>query len=151
MIAPAALLALQLVQSNVACDWAKRPDGKIYICASPENKNAVVAFVCDGNTKGIKQINFTMVTGKQGISGRMSVNNGGKEVQIPMIGLRVGLNGFVSPAVPEAMSAMMKLLDGAKGPLTLTAIDPPDGNPVSIDAAAIANALKTATASCKND
>jgi hypothetical protein len=149
MIAPAIFLALTLVQSSVACDWTKRADGKLYICASPENKNAVVAFVCDSKTKGIKQINFTILTGKQGISGRMSVKNGGNEVQIPMIGLKVGLNGFVSPAVPEALASVTKLLEGAKGPLTLTAIDPPEGTPVSIDGAAIANALKTAVASCK--
>jgi hypothetical protein len=149
MIAPAVFLALTLVQSNVACDWAKRPDGKLYICASPENKNAVVAFVCDNSTKGIKQINFTIITGKQGISGRMSVKNGSKEVQIPMIGLKVGLNGFASPAIPEALASITKLLEDAKGPLTLTAIDPPEGNPVSIDGSAIANAFKTATASCK--
>jgi hypothetical protein len=146
---PSAMLALSLVQSPVACDWVSRSDGRFYVCAAPENKSAIIAFVCDGNTKELRQINFTIVTGQQGISGRMSVKNAGNEVQIPMIGLRTGLNGFASPAVPEAFEAMKKFLDTAKGPLTYGPAESADAPAVAMDGGSIANALKTATAACK--
>jgi hypothetical protein len=145
---PSALLAFSLVQSPVVCDWANRPDGRFYVCAAPDNKSAVIAFVCDGNAKALRQINFTIVTGQQGISGRMSVKNAGKEVQIPMIGLRAGVNGFVSPAVPEAFEAAKKFLEAAKGPLTFAPADDAGVPAVAMDGGSIANALKTATAAC---
>lgn len=147
MIAPAVLLALNLVQAPVACDWTVRPNGRFYVCAAPENKNAVVAFVCDESSKTIRQINFTIITQKQGLSGRMSVKNSGKEVQIPMLGIRSGVNGFVSPQVPEALEAMVKLIEAAKGPLAAEPVETPDVVAVSSDGASIANALKTAA--CK--
>jgi hypothetical protein len=146
---PSAVLALSLVQSPVACDWANRPDGRFYVCAAPENKSAIIAFVCDGNTKALRQINFTIVTGQQGISGRMSVKNAGNEVQIPMIGLRTGLNGFASPAIGEAFEATIKFLEAAKGPLTYGPADSTDAPAVAMDGGSIGNALKTATAACK--
>jgi hypothetical protein len=150
MIAPAVLLALQFVQAQpVVCDWANRPDGKMYICASPENRSAIVAFSCDEKAGSVKQIFFTIVSGKQGNSGRMSVKNGSSEVQIPMLGLRVGENGFASAAVQEAFDKLKALIAAAKGPIVYAPIDVPDVAPVSIDGAAIATALKIATASCK--
>jgi hypothetical protein len=149
MIAPAVILALTLVQAPVSCDWIARPDGKYYVCAASDNKDAVIAFVCDEKTKAIRQINFTIITRKLGYSGRMNVKSGGKEIQVPMLGIKIGFNGFASPAVPEALEAAKKLLENASGPLTLTPLEVPDPVTVSIDSAPIANALKTATASCK--
>lgn len=149
MIAPAAMLALTLVQAPVVCDWANRPSGKIYACAAPDNKNAIVAFVCDAKTQTLGQIYFTLVTGKQGLSGKMSVKNGAKEQLIPMLGIRVGMNGFASPAVPEVFEAVRKLVESANGPLTFAPVDTPDVAPVSIDGAAIANGLKASAAGCK--
>lgn len=149
MIAPAVLLALHLVQTPVACDWMVRPSGRFYVCVSPENTNIAVAFVCDGKSREIGRINFSIVTHKQGISGRMSVKNGGKEVQIPMLGVPSGLNGFASSAVPEAFGALKKLLETAKGPLSFEPIDTPGVAAVSIDGAAIENALQVARTACK--
>lgn len=149
MIAPAVILALNLVQAPVACDWTNRPDGKMYVCASPENRSAIIAFTCDGSARTIKQIFFTIITGKPGMSGKMSVKNGSTEVTIPMLGVRVGVNGFVTPQVPEALSAVTKLLGAASGPLSFQPLDMPEVAAVSIDGAVIANALKTATAACK--
>jgi hypothetical protein len=149
MIAPAVLLALNLVQAPVACDWSMRPSGRFYICAAQENRSTAIAFICDDGAKGIKQIFLSILTGKQGISGRMRVTNAGKEVLVPMQGLRSGLNGFVSPAVPEAFEALTKLIETAKGPLSLTPVDTPDVPATSIDGAAISNALKTVRAACK--
>lgn len=151
MIAPTLLLALQLVQTPpIACDWTNRPDGKMYVCASPENRSAIVAFSCEGSTGTLKQIFFTIITGKQGMSGKMSVKNGSKEVMIPMLGVRVGVNGFASPAVQEAFDAVKKLIEAAKGPVTFAPVDTPEVSPVSLDGAAIANGLKTAATGCKS-
>lgn len=143
------MLALNLVQAPVSCDWMNRPTGRLYACASPDNKYAIVAFVCDADKQAIRQINFTIVTGTQGLSGRMRVKLGAKEMQIPMLGLRVGINGFASPAVPEAFEEIKKLLETANGPLTFEPVDAPDVAAVSIDGTAIAKGLKTARAACK--
>jgi hypothetical protein len=121
----------------------------MYVCATSDGRNAAIAFACDRKTGTISQINFTLITKQQGISGRMIVKNGSAEVQIPMIGLRTGLNGFASAAVPEAFESIKKLLDSAGGPLTFMPIDTPDVLAASIEGASIANAFKTATVACK--